>query len=565
MSTLLGNAAPGVVAKATCVTAIKAVLKNGSHLQTADTGDQFIAATDLMTWVRAQLLSISGTDNVPVERQTFVSRTAAASELQSLVSPYARVVGRDNWKNNPKWPASELLTAAEKTAALIKARDKLFATAVDLSVHYDTQFRGLTESLDAEYDTKVAPGLPAVTVRNLETRAYLLTYVTDWGWESAPSPASALIECDENDVVTLTTTVPPAGYNINRLRLYRSSTTNSGAAFQFVIENDPVVSDWTNPSTRTYVDTKKQATLGEPCPTMNWDPPPDGMVGLTAMANGTLVGFVDNQLLFCESYVPYAWPYQYRQTTETKIVGIGVVGQSAVVVTQGHPYYVSGVDAANMSAQKMEFNQSCVSKRTIASGDGGVLYASPDGACLASSGGVQVVTEGAINRRDWQAFLGGTWADVFAEYHEGVYYIVGAAGAGYAIDIKSRKISTFTQVCSGVYSDMLTDKLYVVSGTSLLDLFGSASNNTATWRSKIVVIGEQPAFSAVRVESDFESAVTVKVYGDGALRHTATFSGATARLPQRLPAGRYRDLEVQVEAACAVTRVTLATSMSELS
>lgn len=564
MSTLLGNDEPGVVAKATCVAAIKAILKNATYLQTADTGDKFIAATDLMTWIRAQLLSISSTDNVPAERQTFVARAATSCEIQPLVGPYARVVGRDNWKNNPKWPASELLTAEEKTAALIKARDKLFSTSVDLSVHYDTQLRELTESIASEYDTKITPGLPEVTSRTVESRAYLYTFVNDWGWESAPSPVSDLIDCDENDVVTISAPEPPAGYNINRMRLYRSSTTNAGAAFQFTVENDPVVSDWTNPLTRSYIDTTKQATLGEPCPTMNWDAPPDTLKGLTAMANGTLVGFIENQLLFCESYIPYAWPLQYRQTTETKIVGIGVVGQSAVVVTEGHPYYVSGVDAANMSAQKMEFNQSCVSKRTIASGDGGVLYASPDGVCLASSAGVQVITKGAISRRDWQTFMGATWTDVFAEYHEGVYYIINGSGVGYAIDLESRKISTFTQVCSGVFSDMLTDKLYAVSGTSLLDLFGSASNNTATWRSRVFVVGDQPAFSAIRVESNFESTVTVKVYGDGALVHTATFSGATARQQQRLPAGRYRDIEVQVEAACPVTRVTLATSPGEL-
>jgi hypothetical protein len=148
-----------------------------------------------------------------------------------------------------------------------------------------------------------------------------------------------------------------------------------------------------------------------------------------------------------------------------------------------------------------------------------------------------------------------------ARYHEGVYYIVNSTGAGYAIDIKSKRISTFTQACTAMYSDMATDKLYIVSGTSLLDLFGGAGANTATWRSKVFVLGNQPGFAAWRVESNFESAVTAKFYGDGVLRHTATF---TSRLPQRLPPGRYRDVEVQIEAACSVTRVTLATSMGEL-
>lgn len=563
MSTLLGGAAPSSATKAANVAAIKAVLTNSTYLPTAETGDKYAAATELMSWIRSQLGSIASTDAVPGDRQDYVRAVAATVDVQRLVVPWVQTVGRDNWKNNPRWPTSEEMSASEKTAALIKARDALKSVAVQLTDHYANQRKELLDGLPAEYDLKVTPQLPAITVRNIESRAYVLTYVTDWGWESAPSPPTDIIDVDENDVVHLEAAIPPSGRNIVKMRLYRSSTTNAGAAFQFVVENAANVSDWTVLANRQYDDTKKQATLGETCPTMGWDEPPDDMFGLTTLANGVAMGFRENQILFSEPFVPYAWPLAYRLTTDTKIVGGGVIGSSAVVATEGQPYYVSGVDSANMSAQKMEFSQACVSRRTIAAGDGGVLYASPDGICVASASGVNVITEGAISRRDWQAFLGAQnlWSSAFAGYHEGVYYIFNSTGAGYAVDIKSKRLSTLTQSCSGIYSDMLTDKLYVVTGTSLIDLFGSASTNTATWRSRIFVVNDQPGFSAWRVESDFESAVTAKFYGDGVLRHTATF---TNRLPQRLPAGRYRDVEVQIETACRVTRVTLATSMSEL-
>jgi hypothetical protein len=35
-------------------------------------------------------------------------------------------------------------------------------------------------------------------------------------------------------------------------------------------------------------------------------------------------------------------------------------------------------------------------------------------------------------------------------------------------------------------------------------------------------------------------------------------------MPQRLPPGQFRDIELQLEGYCSVTRVTMASSMSEL-
>jgi hypothetical protein len=394
--------------------------------------------------------------------------------------------------------------------------------------------------------------------------------VTDWGWESAPSPPSDVKTVFENDTMTITGAAPPAGRDIKRIRLYRSSTSNTGAAFQFVVENGVDVDDaeWASLlSSRQYVDALSGEELQEVIPSITWSAPPDNLKGVKAMPNGVLIGFVENsnQLLFGEPFVPYAWPEDYRLTTEHKIVGIGVFGQTAVVLTEGFPYYVSGADSSTMSAQKMEFPQSCIAKRTIATADGGVVYASPDGLCLASSNGVVNLLQGAVSRLDWQYWLGAqvNWPAAFGSYHEGVYYIFNYAGAGYAVDLTSKKISQLTQVSTGVYTDMVTDKIYVVSGTTLLDLFGSASTNTGVWKSKKFVISSHSPFSCLRVESTFESPVTVKMYGDSSVSptYTATF---TTRAPQRLPPGQYREIELQIESTCPVTRVTMATSMQEL-
>jgi hypothetical protein len=315
------------------------------------------------------------------------------------------------------------------------------------------------------------------------------------------------------------------------------------------------------------------------------------------MPNGVFIGFNGNQIHLSEPFIPYAWPKEYRLSTEHKIVGAAILGQTAVVLTEGYPYYVSGADSATMTAQKIESPQACVSKRSIAVADGSVMYASPDGVCAATPGGVRVVTQGAINRRDWQTFLGATnvWANAFAAYHEGIYYIINAAGQGYAIDVASTKISAFTYSTTTLYSDMNTDKLYAVSGTSLLDLFGGTTYNLGTWKSRPFVISDFASMACVRVESDFKAAdgtnittltpVTITYIGDGVIQHKieisptsvkhTKYTGGVAgtsvtqtisnpRMPQRLPPGQFRDIELQLEGYCSVTRVTMASSMSEL-
>lgn len=257
--------------------------------------------------------------------------------------------------------------------------------------------------------------LPTPVTRLLETRAYIFTYVSEWGEESAPSPASALIEIDQNDTVNVTraasAVAPPYG-PLTHWRLYRSSTTNIGAAYQLV---DEIVI-----GTLTYNDAKLQEELQEVCPSLTWVEPPANMIGLVGLPNGIMAGFFGKTLCFSEPFHPYAWPVEYQLTIEYNGVALGVFGQTLVALTEGNPYYASGADSASMSAQKLESTQSCVSKRSAVSAEGAVIYASPDGICAAGPAGVELLTLGAYDKFDWQA-LGVTGS--FAAFSEGVYYI----------------------------------------------------------------------------------------------------------------------------------------------
>jgi hypothetical protein len=413
--------------------------------------------------------------------------------------------------------------------------------------------------------------------RIIDTRFYIVTFVTDWGEESEPSEVSDLLEPDQNDSCTvnrpaLTTGEPYATRNIVKWRLYRSNVGSQTAAFQFV--DEMLI------ATANYTDEKKGAELGEVCPSTTWTEPPyrqdvqaEGwpkpvvgtnpfLRGLTGMPNGIMAGFLDNTVAFCEPYIPYAWPVEYQITTEHPIVGLGVFDTTLFVGTTGNPYFISGSDSASMSAQKLDSNQSCVSALSIVSVQGGVLYVSPDGLCLAAPGGVQVVSQGLYTREDWQTL---NPSSMMAVEHERIYYLFydnGTPGC-LSFDLTSKKLGRVDLSADAVFVDKLNDVLYTARGASVTAVFGGTLRRTARWKSARQVLPLHASLAWVQAYGDqtADNPVTVRWYGDGELKYTATLNDTK---PQRLPAGRWVEHEVEVESKSRVTSLMLASSTGEL-
>lgn len=420
--------------------------------------------------------------------------------------------------------------------------------------------------------------LGKITERILDARFYITTFVTDWGEESAPSEPSDMLDVDQNDSVTITRPNSSkvgsalAGANIQKWRIYRSNVGSQASSFQFV---DEVLT-----SVASYTDTKKAEQLGESCPTLAWLPPPyradlqssnyphpvvgtnPYLRGLTGMPNGIMAGFFDSTVAFCEPYVPYAWPVEYQITTEYPIVGMAAFGQTLFVGTTGRPYFISGADSASMSAQKLDAQQSCASARSIVSVQGGVLFASPDGLCVADPSGVKVVTEGMFSREDWQKL---TPSSMFAASHDNIYYLwySGSGGGCLMFDLAAKKLGRIDLPATAAFADLSTDTLYAALGTSLSSVFGGGTRRVGKWKSGKMTLFQQQALAwlAVHGDQDGASPVTVRWYGDGVLRHTATVTSTT---PQRLPAGRWLEHEIEIESKARITRVVLAGSTQEL-
>lgn len=392
-----------------------------------------------------------------------------------------------------------------------------------------------------------------------ESRTYVYTYVSAYGEEGPPSAASAVVAVDPSEAVGLTAmSVAPSGtYNITSKRIYRSSTVGSTAQFQFVAEI-PVANT-------TYTDTVAQSALGEVLPSTDWVAPPTGLRGLKALANGAAIAFKDNTIYLSEPNLPHAWPHEYP--IEEQIVGIGVFRQSAVILTNARPYLMSGADPQAMSLEKMELPQACSSKRSIVETGDGVLYASPDGLVSIGSGGIELVTRNMFTREQWQAY---NPSSMVGAVHDNRYHLLYQTSGGtrgmlvFDFSGQSAPLTTCdinaSDAITAMYHDPRSDTLYMARGTNLVR-FNRGSALTYTWRSKTFRAPFSLNFSKAQVLAS-SYPLTMKVYGDGALRFTKTVqNGGIFHLP-----GGYRALDWSVELVGTpeVTQVSVATSAEEI-
>lgn len=109
-----------------------------------------------------------------------------------------------------------------------------------------------------------------------------------------------------------------------------------------------------------YLDSKKAAELGEPCPKHHLESPPERMVphpttgverlqylnGIINLPNGMVAGFLGRDIYFCEPYRPFAWPENYIQTIDDPVVGLGRMDTTLAVLTTGNPYFIQGLSRA---------------------------------------------------------------------------------------------------------------------------------------------------------------------------------------------------------------------------
>lgn len=511
------------------------------------------------------------------------------------IKPNSQYVDWDN--DHAQWEADNLAYATfkaaadaenlKRVAAMVSAQAKAAEAVAAIEALYREKRDGLMDTLKTNTDilglvkSDTNPtGIIQVDADQItEDRFYCMTWVDDWGQESAPCDPTSQITLDQNDTVTITMPTVPSGRSITKYRVYRSVAGTEQAAFMFVAEvlTSATTSRTIGAVTTTvngYTDARLSSDLKSgTLKTIGWDEPPvraatSGITntnpylrGLAGGQGGVVAGFLDNIVTFCEPYYPYAWPAQYQQPLLFPIVCVLPFGTSWFVGTKGNPYILYGDSPSNYVPQKLNDSQACVSARSAVAAMGGVFYASPDGYCFASQSGVEVATQALFSKEDWQAL---TPSSIFAVVQDSVLYFwyTGNGGGCYGLDLVAKKLTRHDIPATSVCQDAVTDSAFVTSGGNVYQLF-AGNRATGRWVSGNVVIQKDAPFAWLQVwgEQDADNPVTFKWYNDGTLLHTAT---VTSNTPVRLPAGRYREHTLEIASKARITEIAMVSSTEEL-
>lgn len=361
----------------------------------------------------------------------------------------------------------------------------------------------------------------------LETRAYVYTWVSAYGEEGPPSPATVYTGWSE-DPWKVTVTAPGApettDRNLSKVRIYRTVTAAGGATtYFFVTEMDLAQTAYTDALTDDVV--ASNAILESTF----WEAPPTDLLGMIAMPNGMIAGFRGNEVWFCEPYRPHAWPSPYTLAVDFPIVGLGVIGQTLIVCTTGSPYAISGMNPATMAVSKIATIEPCLSRGSIVSTPTGVAYASPNGIALAVPGRVDIVTRNLITKDHWLDSTDYLNVPALrATTLNGAYYCWGSVTAGCFeatafdqtkfqnddftgsyqgafIDISNPRIS-YTKLYNAdptynCFGDPWTGEVMIIRGGKLfwLDLSKSRPHESYVWRSKQFEMPNKRNLEAMRV------------------------------------------------------------------
>jgi hypothetical protein len=445
-------------------------------------------------------------------------------------------------------------------------------------------------------------------------RAYVYTYVSEYGEEGPPS-AATLTNGWSNATWTISVFAPQpadmggADRNITRTRIYRTISANTGSTSYFLVAEIPVEQE-------TYVDElpDNEVAFNNQLVSYFWFGPPVDLQGLAAFPNGIAVGFRSNEVWFSEPYRPHAWPPGYVLTTEFPIVGVGICGQSVVVCTEGTPYLITGVNPQTMSLTKIKLHEPCLFRGSIVSTDTTVIYASQNGLIQVSqSGNAGNITEQWITRERWKALT--PQSNVRAIKHATSYFAFGTvvgddtsvAQQGFTVEMSQQDQTSFTvwpqagghrlgfnQLTSpnefdidNVQTDDWTGvgMLLQNSGMYYYDFTDQAPVIVpCTWRSKIYQQQTKKNYSAVRAfftippgtpaqgvidEADPQPTLAanqygiMRVYADGDLYCTREIrkSGALLRI---YSSTKVEQWQFEFETRVNITNVQIGTSVREL-
>lgn len=345
---------------------------------------------------------------------------------------------------------------------------------------------------------------------DVSSRTYVYTWVSDFGEESAPSPASALIDWRPGQTVTLSGFGGvPGGRNITKQRIYRSQTGSSGTYFYFIAERAA--------SAANFIDNVAVDAFQEVLPSADWTAPPSTLSGIIAMQNGMMAAFSGRDVYFCEPWRPHAWPEKYVLTVNSDVMGLAAIGSVLLIMTKGQPYIAIGNSPDTMQMQPVIAPFPCINSRSIVNLGFAACYATNEGlALIKPDGNVSLATEALFSRDDWLAFspssiVCGQIGGIYAMFYD----TLDTAGNRFAgcvlINVNAAKyLVRSSEMADCVHYSLDNSALYFKRpGETKINRFDAPDGafETLYWKTKEFWMTEAQNFGAILVDG---SAVTDK-------------------------------------------------------
>lgn len=406
---------------------------------------------------------------------------------------------------------------------------------------------GVTAPVTGPTFTAIDDVTPPAANAGTESRVYVYTFVTDNSEESAPSPpVTGELLIGQGVRLSAMETAATNGAVLTHKRIYRAQR----GVYLFVAEI-PITDT-------TYDDFVPSDLLGEVCPSTNWELPPANLSGLIAGPNGMMAGFVGYTVQFCVPYHPHSWPDVFKQTVGFPVVGLGQFGQSFVALTTGVPFVIQGSHPSSMTVTETKFYHPCVSKQSIVSTGGDVIWASPDGLVSIGVSNEQNHTAMIFTPTQWRALGPET---IIGSWHEGWYigsYVKGAGRQAFMFSPGAQEwIDLPTIAATAMFRDTVGDTLYM-SIADKLYAFREGGDMTYTWKSQKLTT-PLTDFVSVRVTGEYP--VEFKLFKDEVLKFTKNVSSDD---PFRIPSGLARHWEIQLSGTKKVLGCAISSTEADL-
>lgn len=433
----------------------------------------------------------------------------------------------------------------------------------------------LTINLQTDPGQSATPGTQARV-------SYVYCFVDGWGQQGPPSDPTAITDIEEGQYLTLTGRTFPAdyaaAYNIVGFRVYRLNWGTQSVDYQELYSAewaydantgghiDDSVSTVTDRTGSTY-NLISSDLLGDTIQSEDWLPPSSSMGGLTLLSNGVMGGFVGNEVVLSDPFIPYGWPHNYA--VGDTVVALSGYDSTIVAVTTGRPWVIECTDPANATPYHVKEPYPGQNIRGITSGQGFVAFISATGLIHVSSSGIVNLTDkyNVFTDKQWDAL---TPSNMLLTYYDGKYYIFNYnLKTGFTLDFNGRfgsyvpfeisnKVLDVRATNDGVYMLTETD-----GGAFGIEQFDDGSTNLeAQFKSKKFRIGLPDCLVWAMVRGTFTS-VTFYLYGNSTLLQTKTVTSESEFL---LVDGKsYDAVEAWVVTDdTEITSITLATSIEDL-